>query len=236
MTPSTEKRTSLPEQLSGLYVITNNEPFDLLMEKLRIVATFPCVRLIQYRRKQISKANQITEAKQLQQLCIDHDIHFIINDDMHLAQQLTEYGACGVHLGQNDGGILTARNLLGKSAIIGRTCHQSLDLAIQAASEGASYVAFGAYRPSISKTSVTSFDSDAIPQLLTQAASSLTLPICMIGGIQPTDTQKLLDQGVKLIAVINSALGGSLIDVKNQMQHWQRQFDHYLISRHLTHT
>lgn len=80
-------------------------------------------------------------------LCERYGTQLLINDDAELAARL----GVGVHLGQTDGPLTPARALLGRRAIIGSTCHASLDLAAQAASEGASYVAFGRFFNSVTK-------------------------------------------------------------------------------------
>jgi thiamine-phosphate pyrophosphorylase len=75
-------------------------------------------------------------------LCDQYGALFIINDDLELAKRVN---ADGVHLGENDASISEARALLGKNAIIGVSCYNQLELAIKAESEGANYIAFGAF-------------------------------------------------------------------------------------------
>src|SRR5690606_42163932 len=69
-------------------------------------------------------------------------------DDVELALKV---GAAGVQLGQSDGSLLEARRQLGPAAIIGATCHDSLELAQQAQAQQVSYVAFGSFFPSPTK-------------------------------------------------------------------------------------
>ncbi len=84
-----------------------------------------------------------------------------------------------MHLGQTDGPLTPARALLGSKAIIGATCHAQLELAEQAAKEGASYVAFGRFFNSTTKPGAPAADI----ALLERARPALHLPICVIGGI-----------------------------------------------------
>src|SRR3546814_2259157 len=77
-------------------------------------------------------------------VCSSDLVAFILNDRMELAHQL---GTDGVHLGQGDGDAKEARRLLGPSAQIGITCHDSRHLAMEAGEAGADYVAFGAFYP-----------------------------------------------------------------------------------------
>src|SRR3546814_3673441 len=81
-------------------------------------------------------------------VCSSDRVAFIVNDDMSLAKRL---GADGVHLGQSDGDPREARALLGPSAQIGVTCHDSRHLAMEAGEAGADYVAFGAFFPTTTK-------------------------------------------------------------------------------------
>ena len=62
-----------------------------------------------------------------------------------------ELGADGVHLGEHDGGIASARTLLGGDAIIGVSCYDDIERARTLVAQGADYIAFGAFFPSPTK-------------------------------------------------------------------------------------
>src|SRR5213079_111565 len=102
----------------------------------------------QLRVKNVEEHELARLAEPLQRICADANVAFIVNDDMRLAKRL---GADGVHLGQGDGDIRDARALLGPSAQIGKTCHDSRHLAMEAGEAGADYVAFGAFFPTTTK-------------------------------------------------------------------------------------
>lgn len=208
-----------PSHTTSLYVITNHEPFHLLKNKLTMISEFDCVTHLQYRRKHLHSAEQkLTEARELHRLCLNRDIHFVINDDVQLAHQLQPDGACGVHLGQSDGSITKARTLLGANAIIGSTCHQSLALALKAQTAGASYVAFGAYRTSETKPHANTLPHDFLDTL----TSKLNLPICVIGGITATDVNDLKKTPASMIAVIQDILAGDIKQVEQQILAWHK--------------
>ena len=101
-------------------------------------------------RKEVEEHELARLAEPLQRICADADVAFIVNDSMQLAKRL---GADGVHLGQSDGDIREARALLGPSAQIGKTCHDSRHFAMEAGEAGADYVAFGAFYPTTTKPS-----------------------------------------------------------------------------------
>src|SRR5690606_1029719 len=123
----------------------------------------------------------------------------IVNDDVVLAKST---GADGVHLGQHDGDVKSARGFLGPDAIIGVTCHGELALAEKAKTQGASYVAFGRFFPSLSKPAAPA----AAIAVLT-AARELGLPVAAIGGITPDNGRQLRDAGADLLAVIHAVFG-----------------------------
>lgn len=199
--------------LHGLYLITNDDPWPLLEAKLH-AALAQGVALLQYRRKQTPKADQPAEAAQILAICRHYGVPLIINDEVALAAQL----GCGVHLGQSDGSLLAARQQLGAQAIIGRTCHGSLDLARQAAREGASYVAFGAVYPSSTKPQASRVELS----VLRQAKAELDVPVCVIGGLTVENIDPVVACGVDMYAVVGDVLGLPVEQVSGRVQAWNR--------------
>ena len=126
--------------MRGLYLITNDDPIQLLLEKLDAALATHQVAILQYRRKKVEKTNQPAEVEQIKILCEKYQVPFVINDDLELAAQF----GLGVHLGQSDGEITDAKSKLSLDVIIGRTCLNSLELAQKAIADGATYIAFGA--------------------------------------------------------------------------------------------
>jgi thiamine-phosphate pyrophosphorylase len=136
-------------------------------------------------------------AEPLQKLCSDHDVAFIINDSISLAKRL---GADGVHLGQSDGDPREAREILGKDAQIGVTCHNSRHFAMEAGEAGADYIAFGAFYPSGTKTAEHIADT----ALLGWWATICGIPSVAIGGITPENAPTIIAAGADFIAVSGS--------------------------------
>jgi thiamine-phosphate pyrophosphorylase len=133
-------------------------------------------------------------AEPLQRLCADHDTAFIVNDSISLAKRL---GADGVHLGQQDASVKEARELLGRDAQIGVTCHDSRHLAMDAGEAGADYVAFGAFYPTTTKE----VSHQADPALLGWWSTIFELPCVAIGGITADNAAPLIAAGADFIAV-----------------------------------
>lgn len=178
----------------GLYLITPDEAdtHRLLarVEPLLVEG----VTWLQYRHKEASPALRREQAEALQALCARTGVPLIVNDDARLAAAV---GAAGVHLGEDDGDIAAARALLGEAAIVGASCYNELERARRAVAAGASYVAFGAFFPTRSKTTTRR----AAPALLSDAAV-LGVPRVAIGGITPDNTPALVAAGADLVAVI----------------------------------
>ena len=185
--------------LRGLYAITDSQ---LLAGKLLAyveAALDGGLTLLQYRDKSSDETRRLREAEALRDLCARYNTRLIINDDAELAARL----GVGVHLGQTDGPLTPARALLGPKAIIGSTCHSQVDLAEQAAKEGASYVAFGRFFNSSTKPGAPTATLD----VLDQARSQLKLPICVIGGITLENAAPLVAHGADLLAVVHGLFG-----------------------------
>jgi thiamine-phosphate pyrophosphorylase len=177
----------------GLYAITpeSKTAAEILEFTKAVLNGGACV--VQYREK---GSNDVTDlAYQLLELCHAYNAPLIINDNVKLAEKI---GADGVHLGKDDGSILEARQRLGSQAIIGVSCYNSLELAIDAEKQDANYVAFGRFFTSNSKP----LAAPAEIGTLTAATKVLTLPIVAIGGILPENGASLLNAGADLLAVI----------------------------------
>ena len=187
----------------GLYAITD----ALLLPNERLVnaveqAILGGARLVQYRDKSAATAQRLAQAQALNRLCQHYQIPLIINDDVELAIQV---GAAGVHIGREDPAVDTARARLGENALIGVSCYDRLDLALEAERAGADYVAFGAVFPSPTKPT----EIRAPLSLLREARAVLQGPIVAIGGITPDNAPELLEAGVAALAVISAVFAQS---------------------------
>lgn len=146
--------------------------------------------------------DQLAElAGPLQRICADAGVAFIVNDSMKLAKRI---GADGVHLGQGDGDVREARTLLGPGAQIGKTCHDSRHLAMEAGEAGADYVAFGAFYPTTTKPS----DYRPDPSILTWWSTLFEIPCVAIGGIAPGNARPLIQAGADFLAVCRAVWSG----------------------------
>jgi len=183
-----------------LYLISPQEVGGAFPDRLKAALDPGVAAAFQLRVKDVDEHQLARLAEPLQRICADANVAFIVNDSMALAKRL---GADGVHLGQSDGDIREARALLGPSAQIGRTCHDSRHLAMEAGEAGADYVAFGAFYPTTTKPS----NYRPAPAILSWWASVFEIPCVAIGGITPANAKPLVDAGADFIAVCQAVWG-----------------------------
>jgi len=183
-----------------LYLISPQDVGGAFPDRLKAALEPGVAAAFQLRVKDIDEHELARLAVPLQRICADANVAFIVNDSMALAKRL---GADGVHLGQSDGDIREARALLGPSAQIGRTCHDSRHLAMEAGEAGADYVAFGAFYPTTTKPS----NYRPAPAILSWWASVFEIPCVAIGGITPANAKPLVDAGADFIAVCQAVWG-----------------------------
>ncbi|MEA1989272.1 MAG: thiamine phosphate synthase [Pseudomonadota bacterium] len=194
----------------GLYVITDTN----LMTEENIGAKVEQAlqggtKIVQYRDKVNSEQTKLRLATQLQQICKSYQAWFIVNDDIHLAQKVN---ADGVHIGKDDDDIHKARELLGDNAIIGVSCYNDLNRALQMQDLGADYVAFGRYFNSKTKPNAPQAELTT----LHQAKQSLHIPLVAIGGITADNVKTLIDSGADSVAVIQGVFAAKDIQAESK--------------------
>jgi thiamine-phosphate pyrophosphorylase len=183
-----------------LYLISPQDVSGAFPDRLKSALEPGIAAAFQLRVKDVGEHELARLAEPLQRICADAEVAFIVNDSMALAKRL---GADGVHLGQSDGDIREARSLLGASAQIGKTCHDSRHLAMEAGEAGADYVAFGAFYPTTTKPS----NYRPAPAILSWWSAVFEIPCVAIGGITPDNAKPLVDAGADFIAVCQAVWG-----------------------------
>lgn len=222
-TTQTPDSTPMNHHLRGLYAITAPDllPDDKLIASVE-QALLGGASMIQYRDKQATEIELIRRAESLASCCKAHKRPLIINDRIDICKRVN---AEGVHLGQGDNAIKSAREHLGNSAIIGATCHNSVHLAEQALLDGASYIAFGRFFNSHSKQHAPPADLS----IFKQAESKIPLPKVAIGGINLDNAQSVLEHGADMIAVIHALFASGNISTNNiakKAAAFQKLFNH----------
>ena len=181
--------------MAEIYAISDDVlmPENLALEYTREI--LECgVKFFQFRSKKAVKNEKL--ASEILNLCEKFGAKFIVNDDVKFAKKI---GAKAVHLGKDDEGIKEAFEILGKDAYVGVSCYNDINLAINAAKNGASYVAFGSVFTSPTKPNAPKCDLE----VAREAKQILNLPVCVIGGINETNIGSLSHAKPDLIAVIS---------------------------------
>ena len=195
--------------MRGLYLITNDDPLELLLAKLEGAMATREVAILQYRRKKVPKEEQAYEVEYMKAMCAEYRVPFVINDDLEMA---VKYGV-GVHLGQGDGEVAEAVARLPKDAVIGRTCLNSIELAEKAIAEGATYAT--ETKPEAGNIGL---------ETLKEAKAKLNVPICAIGGLTVENSGEVIEAGADLCAVISDILGLSMSAIPDRIEQWADLF------------
>ena len=152
------------------------------------------VAALQIRLKDVDDATVLAAVAALKPIAQARGVAVILNDRADLAARS---GCDGVHLGQADGSVAQARASMGRDAMIGVTCHDSRELAMDAAEAGADYVAFGAFFPTTTKETVHRPD----PEILTIWQETVEVPCVAIGGVTAATAGELARAGADFVAV-----------------------------------
>ena len=182
--------------MAEIYAISDDilMPENLALDYTREI--LECgVKFFQFRSKKAVKNEKL--ASEILNLCEKFGARFIVNDDVKFAKKI---GAKAVHLGKDDENIKEAFEILGKDAYVGVSCYNDISLAINAAKNGASYVAFGSVFTSPTKPNAPKCGLEVVKE----AKQILDLPVCVIGGINETNIGSLSHAKPDFIAVISA--------------------------------
>ncbi|MBS5829050.1 MAG: thiamine phosphate synthase [Campylobacter concisus] len=198
--------------MAEIYAISDDilMPENLALEYAREI--LECgVKFFQFRSKKAVKNEKL--ASEILNLCEKFGAKFIVNDDVKFAKKI---GAKAVHLGKDDEGIKEAFEILGKDAYVGVSCYNDINLAINAAKNGASYAAFGSVFTSPTKPNAPKCGLEVVKE----AKQILNLPVCVIGGINETNIGSLSHTKPDLIAVISAIYKDG--NIKENIKNLQR--------------
>ena len=183
-----------------LYLVTNSDKFeseDLFLDAVAS-ALKGGVDILQLREKNMP-ANKIIElGKKVKLLCAEYGATFIVNDRVDIAYVLD---ADGVHLGQDDMDIESARKILGSNAIIGISTHAP-EQAQKAAADGADYIGMGPVFTTPTKPGRQSVGLEYVKWV----SENIKIPAFAIGGIDLDNVQDVVNAGAKKIAVVRAII------------------------------
>ena len=190
-----------------LYLVTDRSKFDNNDNFFDSIASAikGGVDIVQLREKTASAKEIMALAKVVKEICALNDTLFIINDRVDLVYAVK---ADGVHLGQEDMDMESARSILGAEAIIGRSTHKPED-AINAMKEKADYIGVGPVF-----TTPTKPGREAVGfEYVKWACSNVNIPFFAIGGINNENINDVVSSGAKRIAVVRAIMNADKPDI-----------------------
>lgn len=166
-----------------IYAITNGNVKNKSIFKYTKELLASGVKIIQYREKNKNFKQMLYEAYKLKIMCDKFNAIFIINDFLELAKKVN---ADGIHLGQDDEKLLTAREILGDHKIIGISAlnEDEIKLGIK---NGANYLGIGPVFKTDTKKDIKGYIDFKILEFI----KNLDTQIFFIGGINSKNITKL---------------------------------------------
>ena len=196
-----------------LYLITE-EGLSVGRKSIDVVkeAAAAGVDVIQLREKNLSLREKFQLGKQIKKLCSRHNITFIVNDRIDLAQALD---ADGVHLGQSDLPLRSARRILGPDKIIGLSAWSSQEITA-AETDGADYLGVGAIFETGSKQLNSAKNGIGLKRLA-EIRKKTELPLIAIGGLNKENASEVIKSGADCISVITALTRAESIEKETQI-------------------
>ena len=151
---------------------------------------------IQLREKTLDEETFYKEAVEIQALCREYGVPFVVNDNVSIALRMN---ADGVHVGQSDMEAGNVRALLGPDKIIGVSA-QTVEQALLAEARGADYLGVGAVFPTGSKADAVEVSHETLKAI----CEAVSIPVVAIGGISRDNVRELTGSGICGIAVISA--------------------------------
>ena len=169
-------------------------------------------KIVQYREKNKSTKDMIEEAKKLKQIC-SAKATFLINDRIDVSLAVN---ADGVHIGQEDMDIKTARKLIGYDKIIGLTVH-NLEEALMAKNLGIDYIGVAPIFETDTKEDIL---KPCGVNMIKKIRKNINLPIVAVGGINKLNLKEVINAGADSAASIKPVLNSN--DVYNEIKDFIR--------------
>lgn len=151
---------------------------------------------VQLREKELGQEAFLQEAIEIQKLCRNYHVPFVINDNVEIARSID---ADGVHVGQSDMEAGNVRALIGENKILGVSA-QTVGQAVLAEKRGADYLGVGAVFHTGSKADASEVSFETLKAI----CEAVKIPVIAIGGISRDNVLSLGGSGICGIAVISA--------------------------------
>eukprot|EP00894_Picocystis_sp_ML_P003021 jgi/Pico_ML_1/53538/g4070.t1 len=208
-------------KLRGLYVLTDptGTPDATVVSRVK-EAILGGAKVVQYRHKGNTDEEAVDVCRQLAKICKENGTLFLVNDRPELARRAD---ADGVHVGQDDGTVRQARDVVGPGKVVGASCYGDVERAKTAVEQGADYVAFGSFFPSPTKPKSQVVPPDVIERARQQGVN---VPICAIGGLDRNNMMQMATNVPDMYACVSAVWEGD--DVLENARKLHRQTQHGL--------
>ena len=184
---------------SSMYFITDSinyfeEEFLYRVEQ----ALMGGITLLQLREKDKSTREYIDLAEKVHTLTKKYNVPLIIDDRVDVALAID---AEGVHVGQSDMPVSTARKLIGDDKIVGATT-KTVPQALEAYEQGADYLGVGAIYPTTTKVKTVLTSTETLGNI----CSAVPIPVNAIGGLNKDNIDVLKGIPVAGICVVSAIM------------------------------
>lgn len=182
-----------------LYALTDSKYKSLPVERQVELAIKGGATFVQLREKNISFEEYCRKGVLVKKVCDSYGVPFVINDNVEVAKAID---CTGVHVGQSDMELKSARAVLGQDKIIGVSAN-TVEEAVKAEAGGADYIGVGAIFYSGTKTDVDVVGTKRLADIV----SKVHIPVVAIGGIGRDNCHLIADTGADGIAVVSAVFG-----------------------------
>ena len=184
---------------SSMYFITDSSGYSENEFLYRVEqALLGGVTLLQLREKEKTPREYIELAEKVHSITQKYSVPLIIDDRVDVALAIN---AEGVHLGQGDMPISTARKILGNDFIIGATT-KTVPQAIEAFEQGADYLGVGAIYPTTTKVKTILTSAETLDAI----CKAVSIPVNAIGGLNKDNIDVLKGIPVSGICVVSAIM------------------------------
>lgn len=203
-----------------LYLVTEE---SIPLEQLLITveeAVKGGVTIVQLREKKASGKIFFEKAKRMKALLSSYNVPLIINDRVDVALAV---GADGVHIGQSDLPLVSVRNMIPSSMIVGISV-STIKEAKEAEKNGADYIGVGAIFPTHSKN-----DAKVLPEgMLSAITAAVSIPAVAIGGIKHDHLPGIREMNIAGVAIVSGIMKAS--NPYNAACSYRKKWDNQIVS------
>lgn len=184
---------------TSLYFITDSSGFeeDEFLRRVEL-AVRGGATILQLREKTDATRAYIELAEKVHRISLKYNVPLIIDDRLDVAMAVE---AEGVHLGQSDMQVKTARKICGDKLIIGATT-KTVEQALEAYDQGADYLGVGAIYPTTTKVKTILTSTDTLKKI----CSAVPIPVNAIGGLNKDNIDILRGSGIAGICAVSAIM------------------------------